>query len=215
MKIFLTPFFVVFLNTAIAQLNNKYFGIWQPFREPLSVSQFPEIRGRLCNFYWKDIETNPGVWNWTSFDSNLALCTQDGLPVIFMVYVRGPHGDAPAWLFSHGVPKVIIKDKKGNISGSSPYYADSIYKSYFKKMIIAVHQHLETLPSSVRSRIIGVQCCFGSTDEFISYPAGVVPLRFVLTQKQFSDLFKEFTQYYFDEYKKANPKIAVLSNPGN
>jgi len=217
MKIFLSIFSVLVLGTfsASAQLKNKYFGIWQTSSEPLSVSQFPEIKGTLCNFYWKDLETNPGVWDWTSFDTALARRTQDGLPVIFMVYVRGPRGDAPEWLFGKGVPKVIIKDNKGNIIGSSPYYADSIYKFYFKKMIIAVHQHLETLPSFVRIRIIGVQGCFGSTGDFIGYQGGVVPSKFTLTQKQFSNLFREFTQYYFDEYKNTNPKIALLSNPKN
>src|SRR4051812_31046961 len=74
-------------------------GIWQAFSNPLSSTQYSEIRGRLCNFYWRDIQTDPNSWNWTAFDNDLAIRTKDGLPVIFMVYVKGTKGDAPDWLY--------------------------------------------------------------------------------------------------------------------
>jgi hypothetical protein len=188
-------------------------GIWQAFTNPLSSTQYPEIRGRLCNFYWKDIQTSSNTWDWDAFDNDLASRTKDGLPVIFMVYVRGPKGDAPDWLYDKGVPKVIIKNKGGAVTGSTPYYADATYKSYLKQMIITVHQHVETLPASVRNKIIGVQGCFGSTGDYISYDGGEVSSQYDLTQKDFSNLYREFTQYYYDEYKNTNPKIALLSNP--
>jgi hypothetical protein len=110
-------------------------GIWQAYTSPLSITQYPEIRGRLCNFYWRDIQTSPTAWNWTAFDADLAARAKDGLPIIFMVYVRGPQGDAPDWLFTNGVPKVIIKDTRGNVIATSPCYTDPTYKSYFKAMI--------------------------------------------------------------------------------
>jgi len=188
-------------------------GIWQAFTNPLSSTQYPEIRGRLCNFYWRDIQTAPNTWDWTAFDNDLASRTKDGLPVIFMVYVRGPKGDAPDWLYNNGVPKVIIKSNSGTVTGSTPFYADPTYKSYLKQMIITVHHHVETLPVSVRNKIIGVQACFGSTGDYISYGGGQVLPQYNLTQKDFSNLYREFTQYYYDEYKNTNPKIFLLSNP--
>ncbi len=195
-----------------AQVSAKDYGIWQTFGEPFSISQYPELRGRLCNFRWKDLETAPGVWDWKAFDNDLASRTKDGLPVIFMVYTRE---DAPDWLYTHGVPKVIIKNNKGDVIGYAPYYADQDYKYYFKKMIAIVHQHVETLPATMRNKIIGVQGCFGSTGDFISYSDGIVPSQYELTHKDFSDLFREFSQYYYDEYKNTNPKIILLSNPKN
>ena len=41
-----------------------------------------------------------------------------------------------------------------------PYYADPDYKTYFKRMITTVRQHLETLPANVRMQIVAVQACF-------------------------------------------------------
>src|SRR4051794_29214415 len=196
---------------ANAQLSLQDYGIWQAFGNPFSVSQYPEVRGRLCNFYWKDLETSPGVWYWKDFDNALTSRTQDGLPVIFMVYTKQ---NAPDWLYSHGVPKVTETDSKGNTIGYSPYYADPDYKSYFKKMITKVHQHIETLPASVRNNIVGVQGCFGSTGDYISYK-GNVPDKYYLSGADFYNLFQEFTQYYYDEYKSTHPKIVLLSNPKN
>jgi hypothetical protein len=169
------------------------------------------VRGRLCNYNWKDLEVAPNEWNWKEFDSDLTAHTQDGLPVIFMVYTKE---DAPDWLYSNGVSKVIERNNNGDVTGYSPYYADPDYKHFFKRMIQQVHQHVETLPASVRNRIIGVQGCFGSTGDYISYK-GEVDAQYELSGADFFALFQEFTQYYYDEYKNTNPKIALLSNPRN
>ncbi len=186
-------------------------GVWQTFGKPLIITTNPEIKGRLCNFYWKDLEKSPGVWDWTTFDADLTSRTDDGLPVIFMVYTKE---DAPDWLYSNGVPKVTEKDDAGTVTGYAPYYADTDYKSYFKTMITAVHNHVETLPANVRNNITGVQGCFGSTGDYISYKGTVDP-QYDLTTQDFSDLFREFSQYYYDEYKNTNPLITLLSNPRN
>lgn len=214
MKLLTTIFMSILIVCSFqstAQVSADEYGIWQTFGNPFSTSQYPEIRGRLCNFRWKDLETSSGVWNWKEFDDDLTSRTKDGLPVIFMVYTKQ---DAPDWLYNNGVAKVTETDSKGNVTGYSPYYADPDYKFYFKRMITKVHKHIETLPASVRNNIVGVQGCFGSTGDYISYK-GTVPDKYYLSGTDFYNLFKEFTQYYYDEYKNTNPKIALLSNPRN
>jgi hypothetical protein len=186
-------------------------GIWQYFGVPGSKSQYPILEGRLCNFTWAEIEPSNNVWNWTSFDQGLKDGTKDGLPVIFMVYTKE---DAPEWIYSAGVPKVPESDNNGNVIGYSPYFADADYKSYFNRMIQKVHSHVETLAASIRNNIIGVQACFGSTGDYISYK-GEVPSRYYLDSKQFLALYQEFTQYYYTEYKNTSPKIYLMSNPRN
>lgn len=189
--------------------NQKTYGVWQYFGEPLSKKTVPEINGRLCNFSWKDIEPSPGTWVWDAFDAGLASRAKDSLPIIFMLFTKEM---APDWLYSNGVPKVVEKDKSGNTTGFSPYYADPEYKFYFKRMITAVRQHIETLPSNTRKYIIGVQACFGSTGDYISYK-GQVDQQYELTSTDFFDLFKEFSTHYYNEYANTNPKIYLLSNP--
>jgi hypothetical protein len=187
-------------------------GIWQYMSNPLSKQDQPEVQGRLTkSFRWADIEPSPNVWNWVNFDSVLTDAADDGLPIIFLVFTKQ---DAPDWLFTNGVPKVIEKDDAGNVTGYAPYYADTAYNRYFKRMISTVSQHVATLPDAVRKQIIAVQACFGSTGDYISYKGNVAP-QYQLTNDQFFGLFKDFSQYYYDQYRTYNPSIRLLSNPSN
>ena len=203
---------IVTLTTQAQTDTTHYkYGIWQTFGEAASTSLYPEIQGRLANFRWADIEPSPNVWNWAAFDDEMASKAKDGLPFIFLMYTKE---DAPDWLYSNGVPKVTEKDVNGTVIGYSPYYMDADYKSFFKRMITKVHEHIETLPANVRTNIIGVQPCFGSTGDYISYK-GEVAAQYALSDAQFYQLFQEFTLYYWDEYKFTSPKIYILSNPKN
>jgi hypothetical protein len=187
------------------------YGVWQSFGDPLSTIQYPEVQGRLSNFLWADIEPSKDVWDWTEFDSDLTSKAKDGLPIIFLMYTKE---DAPQWIYSNGVPKVTVTDDNGNVTGYSPYYQDQDYKNYFRAMIAKVHEHIETLPAYVRQSIIGVQPCFGSTGDYISYK-GTVPNQYAISDAEFFTLFKEFTMYYYDEYRNTTPKIYILSNGNN
>jgi hypothetical protein len=185
-------------------------GVWQYMSAPVSRQDQAEIKGRLTKYFrWSDIEPAPDVWDWVNFDSVLTDAAADSLPILFLVFTKQY---APDWLFSNGVPKVIEKDDAGNVTGYAPYYADTAYKRYFKRMISTVCQHVKTLPANVRSQIIAVQACFGSTGDYISYK-GNVAAQYQLTNDQFFSLFKEFSQYYYDQYRLYNPSIHLLSNP--
>lgn len=193
-----------------AQVNYE-FGIWQSAGQNLSVDYYPQIRGRLINFKWKDIETKNNKWDWSKFDADLKKATEDKLPIIFMVFTKE---DAPDWLYQNGVDKVIEKDNNGRVTGHSPYYADPDYKRFFKRMIEKVSEHVDKMEPNIRNYIIGVQACFGSTGDYISYK-GNVDQKYYLSSYQFYELFTEFTMYYFNAYKNTNPKITLLSNPHN
>jgi len=185
------------------------FGVWQTYGDPLSITQYPEIKGRLCNVNWKDLEVANNVWIWDSLDNDLADRIKDSLPVIFLIYTEE---GAPDWLYSVGVPKVAQNDN-GNIT-YTPYYASNRYKNFFKRMITTVRQHVDSLPYNIRKWIIGVQGCFGSTGDYIGYK-GTVDTKYALTGEQFYGLFTEFSLYYYNEYLNTNPKIYLLSNPQN
>lgn len=197
-------------STAQATDTTEYnFGIWQGWSKPLSIAQYPEVKGRLCNLKWKDIEPQPNVFEWAAFDSEMTSRASDGLPIVFAIFTKE---DAPMWLYQNGVPKVIERDSLGNAIGYSPYYKDSSYKRYFKRMIDSVSQHVETLPSYVREKILAVQTAFGSTGDYISYK-GIVDLKYQLNDSDFFELFKEFTSYYYNAYSNSNPLIRLLNNP--
>lgn len=193
-------------QTTDSMLN---FGVWQTYGDPLSTTQYPEIKGRLCNINWKDLEVANNVWVWDTLDNDLAEKAKDSLPVIFLIYTEE---GAPDWLYSSGVPKVAQNDN--GIITYCPYYANNRYKNYFKRMITTVRQHVDSLPYGIRKWIIGVQGCFGSTGDYIGYKGTVDP-KYELTGEQFFKLFTEFSLYYYNEYLNTNPKIYLLSNPLN
>ncbi|MEP7319769.1 MAG: T9SS type A sorting domain-containing protein [Panacibacter sp.] len=208
---FIIGLFAICVFNAKAQTTNITYGTWQAFAIALKKSTYPEINGRLFKMSWKDIETAPNVWNWSKFDADLNSRIEGSLPVILEVFTKE---DAPDWIFTNGVPKVIEKDSRGVQTGYAPYYKDPEYKTFFKRMIGAVHQHIETLPSATRSKIVAVAGCFGSTGDYISYK-GEVSAQYALSISDFYNLFTEFSGYYYDEYKNTSPKIALLSNANN
>lgn len=180
-------------------------GIWQDYSYPvLSAKTYPEIRGRLVNIKWSELETLPNVWNWSVFDQDIKDHTADNMPVIFMVYTGM---NAPQWLYTNGVPKVNIST--GNYA---PFYLDADYNYYFKRMITQVRQHVQTLTSSLRNLIIGVQACFANTGDQLSYQ-GDVPQQYAISDNQFDSLFRVYSLYYYNEYSPLVPAIKMLSNP--
>lgn len=188
------------------------FGIWESFTTFNNKSLSPELKGRLCNAMWKSIEPEHGVFVWDALDTVLYRTGFDSLPLIYMVYTKQ---DAPDWLFTTGnVPKVIERNADGDSTGYAPYYLNANYRSYFKEMVIQVKAHIDSLPWNIRQWIIGVQPCFGSTGDPISYKGYVDP-QYQLTVQQFNTLFKEFSLDYYNEYKNTDPKITLLSNPDN
>ena len=122
-------FFLLITNfNAASQTTTPInYGIWQSTSEKINVVYY-EINGRLANFNWKDIEPEPGFWDWESFDSTFTDLADDGVPFVFMIYTKE---DAPDWLFANGVPKVIVRDPSGNVNGYAPYYIDEEYNFYF------------------------------------------------------------------------------------
>jgi len=209
---FLLLGFIGFASTPVqAQTTNSIynFGVWQTFGDPLDIIKYPEVKGRLCNFNWKDIEISNNVWVWDSFDTDLAGRVKDSLPVIFMIYTEE---SAPDWIYNVGVPKVAQNDN--GVITYAPYYASNKYKNLFKRMITTVRQHVDTLPYAMRKWIIGVQGCFGSTGDYIGYK-GAVDQKYNLSAEDFYNLFTEFSLYYYNEYLNTNPKIFLLSNPQN
>lgn len=188
------------------------FGTWETFTTFNNKSLSPELMGRLCNVQWKQIEIEHGVYSWSALDTVLYRTANDSLPLIFMVYTKE---DSPDWLYTTGgVPKVIERNEKGDSIGFSPYYQNMNYRNYFKEMVIRVQAHVDSLPWNVRQWIIGVQPCFGSTGDYISYK-GIVDPQYELTSQEFFSLFKEFTLDYYNQYKNTVPKITMLSNPLN
>lgn len=204
--------YLLAIMPAKAQTVSQVFsnsGIWADYGVPVSPKVYPEFKGRLVNINWADFEVAPNVWDWTIFDKDINDHIADSMPVIILVYTRM---NAPDWIFSNGVPKVNETNVIGTVIGYSPYYLDSDYNVYFKRMITKVREHVQAYQPAIRNKIIGVQACFGSTGDQIAYK-GNVAKQYEITDAQFDSLFKVYSLYYYNEYKNLVPKITMLSNP--
>jgi hypothetical protein len=211
---FIALLFLIAFTTVKGQTNkiSANDGIWQDYGPNVSASTYPEIHGRLVNINWSDIETSNNTWKWTTFDSDVNAHIADNMPVIILVYT-GP--GAPDWIYYNGttgIPKVIAKNNAGDSVAYSPYYLDSNYNRYFKRMITNVRQHIQSYPSSTKNLIIAMQGCYGSTGDQITYKGTVAP-QYQITSGQFDSLFKVYSLYYYNEYKNNIPSIRLLSNP--
>ncbi|MEP6465854.1 MAG: T9SS type A sorting domain-containing protein [Parafilimonas sp.] len=201
-------FFAYSANSQSAKEVFANSGVWEDYGIPVNADTYPEFKGRLVNINWADIEVSPGIWDWTAFDNDINDHIADAMPVIFMVYTGS---NAPGWLYSIGVPKVNQTNSSGVSVGYCPYYLNADYNFYFKRMITTVRQHVASMDTSVRNKIIGVQACFGSTGDQIAYK-GDVANQYAITDNQFDSLFKVYSSYYYNEYKSLSPKITMLSN---
>ena len=47
--------------------TNLTFGVWQNCGGIVDQFNYPQLKGRIFNYKWKDLETSPGVWNWHRF----------------------------------------------------------------------------------------------------------------------------------------------------
>ena len=163
------------------------------------------------NINWSDFEIAPDVWNWSVFDKDITDHIADSMPIIFMVYTRT---SAPDWIFSNGVPKVVETNDLGAVTGYSPYYLDSDYNVYFKRMITKVRQHVKAYAPSIRSQIVGVQGCYGSTGDYIFIKAMYLHnTRFRLTNSTACSRYIRFITTM--SIKNTAPQITLLSNPSN
>lgn len=199
-------------QTAKSQSGNvdKGFGIWQTFAKAYDKNSYPEIDGRLMNVNWKDLEVAPDVWVWDSLYNELVDKTLNGLPIIILIYTRD---GAPDWIYDYGVPKVF-ESTNNVVTGFSPYYKGTEYKFYFNRMITRVRDYIATLPSNLRNHVVGIQGCFGSTGDYIAYKGTVDPA-YSISPDGFDSLFHEFSLSMYGAYQNTNPKITLLSNPGN
>jgi hypothetical protein len=210
---FIALIYLFAFSVANGQASNSISptaGIWGDYGPVASAKTYPEQHGRLVNINWSDIETSNNNWSWSVFDSDVSQHIADSMPIIILLYT-GPN--APNWIYSNGgVPKVNATDSTGTVVASSPYYLDSNYNNYFKRMISNVKQHIQSYPSATRNLIIGIQGCYGSTGDQIAYK-GNVPAKYAISSTQFDSLFKVYSLYYYNQYKDLTPAIHLLSNP--
>ena len=192
----------------------------RPVEESLGVWSYQSamgdtaVKGNLIKIKWRDTQPkSPEEYSWGSLDAQLAEKAKEGLLIGLVAYSGS---SAPDWLYSHGVPKVMVKRGAGNPT-AWPYYFDANYKKFHKNWIHAVRLHLESLPKGIRDSVTFIQAGMGTTGDpgpwHGDLVAGFEKYSIVAQSPEWDAFFKDMSLYYYDEYKNTKPSIYVLYNP--
>jgi hypothetical protein len=132
------------------------WGIWGGHKY-----EFPWLKGSVVSCNWADIEPQPNQYNFYCIDSRIQEAVDNNQYVIFKVYVGNePH---PEWIWDK-VPRVVTDRGR-----TYPYYLDTYYKMYVKRLWAALLKHVTTLPSAQRVAIIGMQVPMGKSGDMGPY----------------------------------------------
>ena len=183
---------------------------WKPGQ--ISREECPELRSVPLILKWDSLEPAPGRYTFPELlGPPLKAAHEGGLYTTVMIWV-GPA--APAWIYQHGVPRVIT-DRKVNALGQKtdgqreyPYYLHPEYKARFLGLIDAFGKYVSALPPALRARIVFVQCAEGSTGDGQPYKGNPLDPQYAITDEGWNNFRLEAWQ----RYRNAVPGIPILVN---
>lgn len=195
-----------------------YPGIWSIWGEPLTREGRPWYKGHVVTVDWRDIEPQPGKFDWTKLDTLIAECAGKDLYVMAMVYTGMK---SPGWLYEHGVPPVDT-DYRGE--SRYPYYLSPEFRQFFKRMITTLAEHLDRgLPPESRRKLIAVQCPVGASGDPHPYKVGAAERgtgqegsfgtgATRIEPEPWMSYQKEMFRHYYDAFAQTSPRIHCLFN---
>jgi Beta-galactosidase len=140
------------------------FGVWSKGSSYMvKGTDYPFMRGGAFNKKWKEVEKTPGVYDWSDLDKTIETAIQKNIYLYVSIDV-GP--DSPEWIYSQGVPKVMVSgDKHEKFSAGYPYYLSPKYKELYARVIYKLNEHIRSLPEVKQSHIAFVQVKTGCTGD--------------------------------------------------
>jgi len=179
-------------------LTTKAYGIWDR-AEGLTESQIPEadfVLGFEIMDEWRDIQNNgPDSYDFSLFQNTIDKALQYNRLVKVNINVGE---DSPQWLYTHGVPKVIIAGR------TWPYYLDPDYEKYYFKLIEAFALFLTNQPKEKFERIAFLQVKTGRTGDEAPYQGGEPPVEYAISYKD----WEAFRLRAFQKHKEVFNDVA-------
>jgi hypothetical protein len=131
------------------------WGIWGGHKYKL-----PWLKGSVISCSWDDIESSENTYDFSCLDTKIAQAVANDQDVIFKVYI----GDTqPNWIWAT-VP--LVETDSGR---ESPYYLDTEFKKYVKRLWAMLLKHVTELPKAQRDSIIAMQVPMGKSGDMGPY----------------------------------------------
>jgi hypothetical protein len=200
---------------ALAAPPPSAFGVWDR-SDKFSPNDYPFIRGFSFEQRWADIESQPGVFDWSSLDKAMEQAATRG-QFVYLSISPGP--DSPEWIYSHGVPKVTTegeKDKHKSKWNGYPYYLSPEYKRYYQRLITEFANHIRTYPRETQELIAFIQIKTGCTGDETPYKGTAIERKYDLPRS--APAWRDFRLETFALFVKLfqgssdQPRIDLLFN---
>ena len=155
------------------------YGVWAR-GSSVSFEEYPFLKGMAYGPRWRDIERQPGVFDWSGLDAAL----QQAVKYNKFIYIGiNPGPDAPQWIYEKGVPKVRTDDKTHLGKWKYyPYYFAPAYKRFFFRMIRSLAEHVHALPLKQYRRIAFIQVKTGCTGDECPYKGKALDPRYAISK---------------------------------
>ncbi len=120
-------------------------------------------------FYWSNLETSPGVYNWSTLDQRISQAAASGQSFAFRIVIVDNLVSAPAWLRDEGAQGVWFQyvGDPGNPTVWTPYYSDAKFQQRHFAFLQALGNRYNNNPtvSSVDIGTVGLwgEWHFGET----------------------------------------------------
>lgn len=102
------------------------------------------VDGALVRIGWKDIETSPGVYDWTRLDAQFARAEQYGVSISLGI-VNGQH--APTWLPGQGAAMFSYVFRPTGATVSMPVPWDPIFLNEWTEFVAALGERYRDEPA--------------------------------------------------------------------
>ena len=174
----------------------------------IDTRRFPYIKGHADRVQWGDVETKPGVCDWSKMDAKIRNAARGGYRYYFVLWT-GPH--APEWIYECGVPKVAVSGSKGK--QFFPYYLDKNYINYFHRFIGSLADHIASLPEAERNAFAFIQPAFGSTGDKQLYKGTPIDPQYQISAQQYLEFCSGATIRFYEAFDRPELKhIKFLFN---
>jgi len=191
------------------------FGVWDR-GDQYDPKEYPFLKGFSFEQSWAAVETQPGVFNWSTLDQAMEKAAQQKLFVYLSLSV-GP--DSPKWIYDHGVPKVMTTGEKEKHKGKwngYPYYLAPEYKTYFQRLITEFGKHIRSYPKEKQERVAFIQIKTGCTGDETPYKGTAIESKYDLPRS--APAWRDFRLETFGLFVKIfqggpdQPQIDLLFN---
>ena len=171
----------------------------------------PQLRGWFQVIYWRDLEVQDGVFDWSAFDTNLTKASNNGLQINPLVYIFDAGNPMPDFVAK--IPNATLMYHRGGKKGrlyQAPNYLNPVFQERWQHVIAAFAKHIDKLPPKLKQAVWAVQAVAGITGD--NRPWNGVPQHAVdaIAASDWMAYSRKIAMYYIDAFLPTG--IPVIAN---